>query len=193
VPRCKNLLSLAFKINRDRSIKQRLIIDLSRWVNEFVSPDSYKMSRFQDALTLLSRRDFQSVYDITKAHHHLRLRPDSYELVGFCVEDKKGIEHFYHYVVVVFCLGPAGQALGRIMRPILRKLTDLGVRNLMYVDNSFVVSLTKEKADKDYKRTIGTFDKAGFTVALDKSDSFGSSSQRKEYLGFLIDTEAMTL
>jgi hypothetical protein len=192
-PRCTNPLSVAFKISGDGSIKRRLVIDLSRWVNEFVIPDSYKMSRFQDALTLLPRGDFQSVYDITKAYHHLRLHPDSYELVGFCVEDEKGIEHFYHYVVVVFGLGPAGQALGRVMRPILRKLTDLGVRNLMYVDNGFVIGSTKEKADKDYKLTIETFEKARFTVALDRSDSFGSSSQRKEYLGFLIKTEAMTV
>jgi hypothetical protein len=61
----------------------------------------------------------------------------------------------------------------------LRKLTDLRVRNLMYVDDGFVIGSTKEKAYKDYKLTIETFEKAGFTLALDKSDSFRSSLQRK--------------
>jgi hypothetical protein len=35
------------------------------------------------------------------------------------------------------------------------------------------------------------FKRAGFTVAVEKSDPIGAASQRKEYLGFLIDTKAM--
>jgi hypothetical protein len=65
--------------------------------NKFVIPDKYKMSRFQDALSQSSPGDFQSVYDISKAYHHIRLHPDSYSnsLVGFCVEDEDGKERFY--------------------------------------------------------------------------------------------------
>jgi hypothetical protein len=103
-PRCTNPLSVAFKINSDGSIKKRLVIDLSRWVNGFIVPDRFKMARFQDALSQAAPGDFQSVYDISKAYHHLRLHPDSYELVGFCVVDDEGKERFYHYVVVVFGL-----------------------------------------------------------------------------------------
>jgi hypothetical protein len=39
-PRCTNPLSVAYKINADGSVKKRLVIDLSRWVNKFVVPDS---------------------------------------------------------------------------------------------------------------------------------------------------------
>jgi hypothetical protein len=49
-PLCTNPLSVAFKVNMDGSIKKRLVIDLSRWVNGFVRPDSFKMAQFQDAL-----------------------------------------------------------------------------------------------------------------------------------------------
>jgi hypothetical protein len=38
-PTCINPLSVAFKVNGDGSIKRRLVIDLSRWVNKFVIPD----------------------------------------------------------------------------------------------------------------------------------------------------------
>jgi hypothetical protein len=146
---CTNPLSVAFKVNGDGSIKRRLVINLSPWVNKFVIPDKYKMSRFQDALSQSSPGDFQSVYDISKAYHHIRLHPDSYCLVGFCVEDEDGKERFYHYVVVVFGLSPAGQALGRVMRPILRTLADLGIRNLVYVDNGIVIASSKLRADAD--------------------------------------------
>jgi hypothetical protein len=122
-PKVTNPLSVAFKVNPDGSIKKRLVIDLSRWVNNFVKPDVYRMSRFQDALDQSDQGDFQSVYDVSKAYHHIRLHPESYELVGFCVVDATGKERFYHFVVVVFGLGPAGQLLGRMMRPILSFLT----------------------------------------------------------------------
>jgi hypothetical protein len=71
------------------------------------------------------------VYDISKAYHLVRLHPDSYQLVGFCIEDENGKVEFYLYVVMVFGLGPAGQVLGRVMRPILRFLTNAGVRNII--------------------------------------------------------------
>jgi DNA polymerase elongation subunit (family B) len=47
--------------------------------------------------------------------------------------------------------------------------------------------------DNDYALTIDTFIKVGFTIALDKSDKVGDSSQCKEYLGFVIDTRDMTV
>jgi hypothetical protein len=132
---CTNPLSVAYKVNMDGSIKKRLVIDLSRWVNGFVCLDSFKMAQFQDALAQSSKGDYQSVFDISKAYHHLRLHPSSYELVGFCVQDVDGKERFYHYVVVVFSLGPAGQALGRVMRPIMVYLAKCSIPNIMYVDN----------------------------------------------------------
>jgi hypothetical protein len=103
-PLCTNPLSVALKVNMDGSIKKRLVIDLSRWLNRFVRPDSFKMAQFQDALAQSLKGDYQSLFDISKAYHHLRLHPSSYELVGFCVQDEDGKERFYHYVVVVFGL-----------------------------------------------------------------------------------------
>jgi hypothetical protein len=99
VPLCCNPLSVAFKVNVDGSIKRRLVvIDLSRWVNKFIPASKYLMSKFQDVLVMTSPGDFQSVFDISKAYHHLRLAPESYELVGFCLPDEKGIDRYYHFV-----------------------------------------------------------------------------------------------
>jgi hypothetical protein len=127
-----------------------------------VIPDYFRTARFQDALAQSNQGDFQSVYDVSKVYHHILLYPDSYDLVGLCVEDKEGREHYYHFVVVVFGLGPAGQALGRVMRPILRYLADDGVRNMVYVDDRHVVASTKLKAEDDYALTILTFKSAGW-------------------------------
>jgi hypothetical protein len=149
VPLCCNPLRVAFKVNVDGSIKRRLVIDLSRWVNKFIPASKYLMSKFQDALVMTSPGDFQSVFDILKAYHHLRLAPESYELVGFCVPDEKGIDRYYHFVVVVFRLAPAGQLLGRIMRPILVFLSSRGIRLMVYVDDGGNTARDKVKANAD--------------------------------------------
>jgi hypothetical protein len=54
------------------------------------------MAQFQEVLAQSSKGDYQSVFDILKAYHHLRLHPSSYELVGFYVQDEDGKERFYH-------------------------------------------------------------------------------------------------
>jgi hypothetical protein len=76
-PKVTNPLSVVFKVNPDGSIKKRLVIDLLRWVNNFVTPDVYRMSRFQDALNQSDQGNFQSVYDVSKAYHHIRLHLES--------------------------------------------------------------------------------------------------------------------
>jgi hypothetical protein len=77
------------------------------------------------------------------------------------------------------------------MRPILIFLSLKGIRNIMYVDDCRTAAASKAKADKDYETTLSAFQDAGFVVAAEKSDRLGYSAQRKEYLGFVIDTEHM--
>jgi hypothetical protein len=75
------------------------------------------------------------------------------------------------------------------MKPLLAYLASIGICNIMYVDDGRTSGATKKKADEDYVITIRVFAKAGLTVAKEKSDKFGNSAQRKEYLGFVIDTQ----
>jgi hypothetical protein len=190
---CCNPLSVAFKVNMDGTIKCRLVIDLSRWVNKFIPASKYLMLKFQDVLVMTSPGEFQSVFNILKAYHHLRLAPESYELVGFCVPDKKGIDRCYHFVVVVFGLATAGQLLGRIMRTILIFLSSRMVRLMVNVDDGRNTARDKVKADADYLLTLDTFEAAGFTIAYEKLDRRGQLDTKKEYLGFCIDLKTMTI
>jgi hypothetical protein len=64
---------------------------------------------------------------------------------------------------------------------------------MMYVDDGRTSAATKKRADNDYAITIDVFQRAGFTVAVEKLDKLGDSAQRKEYLAFIIDTYDMTV
>jgi hypothetical protein len=58
--------------------------------------------------------DFQFVFDLEAAYHHVRLHPESYKYVGFCL-DFDGVESFFFFVILVFGLKTAGQVLGRLL------------------------------------------------------------------------------
>jgi hypothetical protein len=62
----------------------------------------------------------------------------------------------------------------------------------MYEDNGRTAAASKAKVDADYAVVLDLFQKAGFTIAFEKSDSLGASAQRKEYLGLIIDMNSMT-
>jgi hypothetical protein len=63
----------------------------------------------------------------------------------------------------------------------------------VYVDDGIVIASSKLRADADYEATLSLFKSAGFIIAEENSDPVGASAQRKEYLGFLIDTASMTV
>jgi hypothetical protein len=53
-----------------------------------VEDDRYHMTTLQDAIDSTRKGDFQVVFDLKSAFHHVRLHAGSYELKGFKVVDK---------------------------------------------------------------------------------------------------------
>jgi hypothetical protein len=63
-PRCCNPLTVAVKRLDDRSLKKRLVLDLSWCVNLAVEDDRYRMTTLQDAINSTRKGDFQVVFDL---------------------------------------------------------------------------------------------------------------------------------
>jgi hypothetical protein len=134
-PLCCNPLSVAFKIKPDGSFKKILIIDLSQHVNRLCTDSKYCMCSLGDVLAQTVKGDFQYVFDLEAVYHHLRIHPDSFKFLGFCIMID-GCEVFFLYVVLVFGLKTAGQLLGRVLKPVLTFLAEGGVRLLVYIDGA---------------------------------------------------------
>jgi hypothetical protein len=96
-PLCCNPLSVAFKIKPDGSYKIRLVIDLSRHMNRMCTDSKYLMCTLCDVLAQTVKGDFQYVFHLEAAYHHLRIHPDSYKFLGFCVTID-GCKVFFVYV-----------------------------------------------------------------------------------------------
>jgi hypothetical protein len=89
-PRCCSPLTIAVKRKDDEELKKRLVLDLSRCVNPPVKDDDYRMTTLQEAVNSRRKGDFQVVFDLKSAFHHVRLHASSYELMGFKDVDEEG-------------------------------------------------------------------------------------------------------
>jgi hypothetical protein len=82
-PLCVNPLPVAFKRKMDGTWKHQLVLDLSRHVNPLVYDDCSRLTTFGDCLSQTLPGDFQFVFDLEAAYHHVRVHPDSYKYLGF--------------------------------------------------------------------------------------------------------------
>jgi hypothetical protein len=133
--------------------------------------------------------NFQFVFDLEAAYHHVPLHLESYKYVGFCL-DFDGVESFFFFVILVFGLKTASQVLGCLLKPLISFLGLSRLQLLVYIDDGRGTACSKEKADDDYALTC-VLASAGLSISVEKSDAPGGSSQVKEYLGFIIDTVRM--
>jgi hypothetical protein len=77
------------------------------------------MTTLQDAINATRKGDFQMLFDLKSAFHHIRLHPSMYELMGFKVTNQNGVVTYYCYVVLVFGFKDADQVLGRVLKPVI--------------------------------------------------------------------------
>jgi hypothetical protein len=140
--RCVNPLIVAVKRKDNGEIKCRLVLDLSRCINLAINDDAYRMTTVQDAINATRKGDFQVVFDLKSAFHHIRLHASMFELMGFKVTDKNGVVTYYCYLVLVFGFKVAAQVLGRVLKPVICFLVQNGIPVVLYIDNTLLVGPT---------------------------------------------------
>jgi hypothetical protein len=190
-PRCCNPLTVAVKYLDDRSLKKRLVLDLSRCVNLAMEDYRYHMTTMQDAINSTRKGDFQVVFDLKSAFHHARLHAGSYELMGLKVVDKGGIARYYCYVVLVFGFKIAAQVLGRVLKPVMSFLIQNGIPVTLYIDDGLLVGPSKDRVIRSYRFALDVFNKAGLLISFEKSSVPEEASMKVVFLGVCIDTESM--
>ena len=190
-PTCTNPLTVTTKTVEGGKLKHRLCLDLSRYVNPMVKHEASKLSTFKTALSLILPGDFQGVYDLASAYHHIRMGPQSTQYLGFKVPDKEGKDRFYTFCRLPFGLCTAGQVLDRILKPVCAHIAAHGIRHSIYIDDGHVSAGTKEEARAALDVVCRALDRTGFKLAAEKSDTGFTVAQTKEYLGFCIDAQKM--
>jgi hypothetical protein len=83
-PLCVNPLSVAFKQTVDGLYKRRFgFIETHKSIG---FSDSYRVTTLGDTLAQTLPGDFQFVFDLEAAYHHVRVHPELYKYLGFCLD-----------------------------------------------------------------------------------------------------------
>ena len=133
-PTCVNPLTVASKvINEEGEIKHRMCLDLGRLVNPAVRHESSKLATFRTAVSLVLPGDYQAVYDLASAYHHVHTHAESQQFLGFMVPTPEGKKEFYVFCRLPFGLKTAGQVLDRILKPVCACIGSMGIRHSIYI------------------------------------------------------------
>ena len=154
-----------------------MCIDLSRYVNLLLQKEPSKLSTIDIALNLTLPGDYQAVYDLEAAYHHVHVKEQDHELLGFEVDSK-----WYMYTRMPFSLATAGQVLERIIKPIKTRIANKGIQHLIYIDDGRIVARTKEELEVAVEEVYSILSNAGFSLSRDKSDTGNTGSLKKGIL-----------
>lgn len=192
-PLCVSPLTVSHKRGRDGSIKKRLCWDGSRCVNLCLQEQTVTLSHFQKALELTRPKDFQVIYDLKSAYHHIKIHRSQTKYLGAAIRTPEGTIIYFTFLFLPFGLSSAVHCITKLFKPINAYLHNKGIRHSIYLDDGRITSDTKCQAEKDRSIVYDILKKSGWIIEKKKSDQENDASQCKEYLGFIIDTDSMTV
>lgn len=171
--------------------KLRLCLDLSRSVNQFIDLPKVVLADLKVALKLTDPNDWQAVYDLSSAYHHIKMLDKHTKFLGAAFEKPDGSTQFFIFKFLPFGVSSAVHVMTKIMKPVSAYIAQKGIKHTIYLDDGRVIASSKFKAQEHYKIVREILKNAGWFIAEEKSDSLDSISQVKNYLGFSIDSEKM--
>jgi len=191
-PHCISPLGLVKKVLDDGSIKARLVFDASRCLNEYLEELPVKLSHLEKAVEFTERDDLQSTFDLKSCYYHLRMFEGHQKYLGASIT-MKNEKIFFIYQHLPFGLSPAVHVITKIFKPILAMIHGRGIKFSIYIDDGRFLAKTQEELEANRRFIYEVLKKAGWFLAKNKTDNIGQGGRRKEYLGFIIDSEKMKI
>ena len=192
-PECVSPLTVSEKTKPDGSKKLRLCWDGSRCVNLALKKQTVTLSHLQKALETTRKGDFQIIYDLKSAYHHIKICEEQVRYLGAAFETEQGEKIYFVFKYLPFGLGSAVHCITKLFKPINAYLHNLGIRHTIFIDDGRGLAESKDEAEKIRHIIYEALDKAGWIREPQKSDGAGDAGQVKEYLGFTINTREMTV
>ena len=192
-PTCVSPLTVASRVLPDGTIKHRLCWDGSRHVNLLIKEQPVKLAHLQRALDITHKGDFQIKYDLKSAYHHIKIHKKHRQYLGAAFTNQKGDKVYFIFKFLPFGLSSAVHAITKLFKPINAYFHTQGIRHTIFLDDGRGLAESAAEAEGTRAIIYDVLQKAGWIREEKKSDKKGEASQVKEYLGFVINTQEMTV
>jgi len=187
---CTSPLSLVQKYDPvTDTLKERVVLDLSRHVNLFIADKATKLDDLSVSEHSLDTGDFMTSFDLRNQFFHIKLHPDMFKYFGFSLTDEYGNAKFYCFKVLIYGLKPAVYIVTKLLLPVKSFLHSLGIKISLYIDDGRVAAAGKEETIAKTTLTLLILQLAGWNLQWKKC--MLSPSRQLLHLGFITDTEKM--
>ena len=165
--------------------KLRIILNLKK-LNEYVEYHHFKMDNIKVVLANVTKGCFMTSLDLKQAYHSVRIHSDYRKYLKF-----EWNTSLYEFTCYPNGLGPCPRKFTKLMKAPLSYLRERGHLIIGYIDDFFLQGRNKEKCQHSLMEAIRLLQRLGFTIHVDKSQL--DPSTRVVFLGFIIDSETMTV
>ena len=163
----------------------RMILNLKK-LNECVSYVHFKMESLQNVLQIIRSGVWMGSIDLKDAYYSVRVRPDQQKYFIFYWRHA-----YYEYIRMPNGYAQAPLLFTKILKKPFRFLRKHGLESVVYIDDSYLQGDTYEKCLDNLLTTQRLLTELGFKINCAKSVL--TPCQRIKFLGFIIDSVAMTI
>lgn len=153
--------------------------------NEFVTKRHFKLESLATVFQTLQKNDFMAKVDIKDAYLHVPVAKGHQPFLRFNFRRVT-----YQFLVLCFGLTTAPFIFTRLMKPVIARLRQEGIRLVIYLDDILVMAQSAELLRQHTLRVVELLAQLGWVINWKKSDT--APSQIKTYLGVSIDSVRMS-
>jgi Reverse transcriptase (RNA-dependent DNA polymerase) len=165
--------------------KPRLVIDLSRNLNQYLHHEHFSYSSIEDAVALSTPGCWYGKLDLSNCFLSFPLHPDVRQFFVFELDGQ-----LYQFNRMPFGLSTAPRVCTQLLSVIAHELTQNGARFVRYLDDFLFVASSREQLTSILLAAQSTFAAFGLVVNPDKTEG---PLQRISFLGIQLDSLACTL
>ena len=177
------LSSLFLVPKRDGS--SRPVIDLKE-LNVFLKYDHFKMEGIHLLRDLLQPQDWLGKIDLKDAYFVIPVWKDHRKYLRFVWKGS-----LLEFACLPFGLTAAPRLFTKVLKPVVALLRRARVRLIIYLDDLLFMNQSKDGLGLDMATARYLLENLGFVINLEKSSFV--PTQNMEFLGFVVNTQAMTL
>mmetsp|Transcript_16826 Transcript_16826/g.58554 ORF Transcript_16826/g.58554 Transcript_16826/m.58554 type:complete len:455 (-) Transcript_16826:898-2262(-) len=181
VPVAPWVISAVNVIPKSTPGKFRLIVDL-RKLNFYVARRAFKYETLATFRDMIEEGDFFASIDLESAYFHVDVGEADQTFFGFEVFAK-----MYVFCVLPFGLRDACYIFTKIMSVLVRRIREMGVKCLLYIDDFLLAQLLLQLATVTAVRLV--FERLGFLINEPKSVFV--PTQLIDSLGYSVDSVRM--
>jgi hypothetical protein len=163
----------------------RVILNLKN-LNNSIEYHHFKMDTVHSCINLMNKNCFMASLDLKDAYYSVSIHPDYQKFLKFRWKNT-----LYQFTAMPNGLACAPRQFTKLLKPVLATLRKMGHTVSIYLDDLYIQANSYIDCANSVQKTLEILDLLGFKVHPEKSHC--EPTQRLQHLGFILDSQEMTV